>query len=247
MRAREQGGRSAPAAYGVVQGSRAVLPITSGVGGRMTVVNYEMVNVGNALTGSAGWSSGGQTLNPGILENWPWLASVAQNFQKFRWTYLRFIFVPQTPTTTPGSVWLNMTYDPRDTNPADLQAVSMSDESVIGNAWYGGPISPEVAFSKTLSLKDAIYLDVDCARFTQPWYLVRTTNDATKNVVTLSGTATGGNGSLAVSSGTTYDYASRPGTIFYGCDDVTNSVVTGNLYMAYACELFDPIKAAYNA
>lgn len=214
----------------------------------MTVVNYEMISVGNALTGSGSFASGGQTINPGISDNWPWLASVAKSFQKFRFTWLRFIYVPQTPTTTPGSVWLYMSFDPRDTNPADLQAVSMSEDSVIGNAWYGGPISPDVAFSKNLSLKDSIYLDVDCTRFTQPWYYVRATNDATKNIPTLTGSLAGGvnNTNIAISDGTTFEYTARPGTIFYGCDSVTNTVVAGHLYMAYACELFDPIKPGYN-
>lgn len=246
MRSQERG-RAVAAAYGSAAGGRQVFPLTSGVGKNMTVLNYELISVGSALTGNGSFRIGGSVLNPGIANNWPWLGRVAGNFMKFRYTFLRFIFVPQTPTTTPGSTFLYMAYDPKDIAPANLQEVATSESSVIGNAWYGGPINPDIAFSKALTLKDSIFLDIDVSRFTNPWYYIRATNDATKNDVSLTGTPTGGLGTLALANASTFDYVSRPGTIYYGCNGVTDTVVTGNLYMAYAVELCEPVSSTVNA
>jgi hypothetical protein len=233
-------------AYGAVMGGKKILPITSGMGRSMIVANYEQIVTASSLVGTGGYNIGGLVMNAGISAQWPWLGSIANNFQKFKFKFLRFIFVPQTPTTTPGSVFFYWANDPRDTAPANLAQVTASESAVVGNAWYGGPLNPDVAFSKQLTLKDNIYLDVDCTRFTQPWYYVRATVGATSNTVTLSGTATGGNGTLAIASGGTYDYTARPGTIYFGTDSITNTVVAGNMYVAYICEFSEPILASTN-
>jgi hypothetical protein len=213
----------------------------------MVVANYELITTGAALMGTGSFVIGGSVLNAGISVNFPWLGSVSNSFQKFKFRFLRFIYVPQTPTTTPGSVFIYMAYDPQDTPPSTLAGVTASESSVVGNAWYGGPINPEMAFSKNLSLRDNVYLDVDVDRMSQPWYYTRATHAATLNTVTLTGTATGGNGSLAIGSGGTYEYTARPGTIYYGNNSVTNTVQAGNLYMAYVVELREPILASLNA
>nr|QDH87102.1 MAG: hypothetical protein H4Rhizo433487_000002 [Riboviria sp.] len=223
-----------------------MFPLTSGVGKNMTIVNYEQLNI-SSVTGTGGFTAGGSICNVGIAANFPWLGSVSGNFAKFRFKFLRFIYVPRCPSTTPGSVYLYFSYDPKDIAPASLAQVAASESSVIGNSWYGGPINPDSAFSKGLTLRDNIYLDVDCTRFTQPWYYVRANDNATSNTVTLIGTATGGNGTLAINSGATYEYTARPGTIYYGSDGVTNGVVAGTIYMSYAVELYEPIAAAVNA
>jgi len=234
-------------AYGAVSGTKTYLPLQSGMGRKMVVANYEQIVVGSGLTGTGGFNIGGLVLNAGITANWPWLGSVATPYQKFCFKFLRFIYVPQTPTTTPGSAFLYAAYDPMDTAPATLAAVSASESSTIGNAWYGGPINTEIAFSKTLSIKDSIYLDFDLSKLTQPCYYTRATSGATSNTVTLTGTATGGNGTLAIASGGTYEYTARPGIIYFGTNNVTNGVVAGNLYMAYVVELLEPILAGNNA
>jgi hypothetical protein len=232
----------ASAAMGAVQAPRRFFPMTSGLGRSLTVTNYEQVGV--TFTGTGGFTNGGSVINAGIATNFPWLSSIAGNYQKFRWKFLRYIFVPQCPSTTPGSVYLEMHYDFLDNASTTLAQVTATESSVVGNAWFGSALSPELAFGADVSARDAICLTIDTARLTQPWYYVRATNAATTNTVTLTGTATGGNGTLAIGSGGTYDPSSRPGTIYYGTNGITNAVVAGNLYAAYCCELSDPILAA---
>lgn len=232
----------AATSYGAVMAPRSYFPMTSGIGRTLTVSNYEQVGV--TFTGSGGFTNGGSVINAGITTNYPWLSAIAGNYQKFKWKYLRYIYVPQCPSTTPGSIYLEMHYDWLDAASTSLAQVTATESSIVGNAWFGGALSPELAFGPDVGARDAICLTIDVTRLTQPWYLVRATNGATLNTVTLTGTATGGNGTLAIGSGGTYDPSARPGTIYYGTNGVTNGVVAGNLYVAYVCELSDPILAA---
>jgi hypothetical protein len=101
-----------------------------------------------------------------------------------------------------------------------------------------------LAFDANIGARDAICLTIDCSRFTQPWYYNRINNSNTLNVVQLTGTPTGGIGSLALASAETFDPASRPGTIYYGTNGITNGVLAGNLYVSYVCEFSDPIVPA---
>ncbi len=232
----------AATSYGAIMSPRKYFPMTSGLGKTLTVTNYEQCGV--TFTGSGGFTNGGSVINAGITTNFPWLSSIAANYQKFRWKFLRYIFVPQCPSTTPGSVYLEMHYDYLDSASTTLAQVTATESSVVGNAWFGSALSPELAFGSDVSARDAICLTIDISRLTQPWYYVRANNNATLNTVQLTGTATGGNGTLALSSAQTYDPSSRPGTIYYGTNGITNGVVAGNLYVAYSCELSDPILAA---
>lgn len=234
----------APTSYGAVAGTRKYFPMTNGMGRSLVVANFEQAGV--TFTGTGGFTNGGSVCNPGITTNYPWLSSIAANYQKFRWKFLRYIFVPQCASTTPGSVYLEMHYDYLDNASTSLAQVTATESSIVGNCWYGGALSPELAFGSEVGARDAICLTIDVSRFTEPWYYVRTTNGATLNTVTLTGTATGGNGTLAIASGGTFDPASRPGTIYYGTNGITNTTVAGNLYVAYVCEFSDPILAAEN-
>jgi hypothetical protein len=232
----------ANSSYGAIMAPRKFFPLTSGIGRTLTVSNYEQVGV--TFTGTGGFTNGGSVINAGIITNYPWLSAIAGNYQKFRWKYLRYIFVPQCASTTPGSVYIEMHYDWLDNASTTLAQVTASESSVVGNCWFGSALSPELAFGAGVGARDAICLTIDVARLTQPWYLVRATNAATLNTVTLTGTATGGNGTLALASAGTYDPSSRPGTVYYGTNGITNGVVVGNLYVAYVCELAEPILAA---
>jgi hypothetical protein len=232
----------APGSYGAIQAPRKYFPMTNGIGRSLSVANYEQVGV--TFTGTGGFTIGGSVINAGIAANFPWLSQVAKNYQRFKWKFLRYIYVPQCPSTTPGSVFIEMRYDWLDSAATTLAQVTATESAVVGNAWFGGALSPELAFGADVSARDAICLTVDVSRFNQPWYNLRATNDATLNTVSLTGTATGGNGTLAIASGGTFDPSSRPGVIYYGTNGITNALVVGNLYVSYICELADPILAA---
>lgn len=235
---------SAPASYGAVIGARKYFPLTQGMGGSMVVSNFE--DTGLTITGSGGYTSGGSVLNPGIngTGGFAWLSTLARNYMKFRWRFLRYIYVPQCASTTPGSVWLTVRYDYFDQGPQTLAEVTATSSSVVGNAWFGSSLSPELAFSRDVTTRDAICLDIDLSKLSQPWYYVRASAGATSNVVALNGTATGGNGTLALGNAQTFETASRPATVWYGGNGITNAIVAGNIYVAYVCEFSDPVLAA---
>jgi hypothetical protein len=233
----------APSSYGIISAQKNYFPLTAGMGRTLTVSNFE--NAGNVtFTGTGGFTNGGSVLNPGIPQNFPWLSAIAQNYQKFKWKFIRYIYVPQCPSTIPGSIYLEMHYDFLDNAATSLSQVTATESSVVGNAWFGGPLSTDLAFGQDVGPRDAICMTIDCARFSEPWYYVRASNGATLNTVQLTGTATGGNGTLALASAGTYDPSSRPGTIYYGTNGITNGVLVGNLYVSYVVELSDPILAA---
>lgn len=229
-------------AYGAVIGARKYFPMTQGVGRDLVVSNFEQVGV--SFTGTGGFTAGGSVLNAGVTTNYPWLSTIAQNYQKFRWKFLRYIYVPQCATTTPGSIWMQMYNDPFDSAPTSLAQVTAGSSSVVGNAWFGSSLSAELCFSEDTGPRDAICITIDCSRFSQPWYYIRQASGDTLNTVALTGTPTGGLGTLAISASQTFEYTTRPGTIYYGTNGITNGLLAGDLYVSYVCELSEPILAA---
>jgi hypothetical protein len=201
------------------------------------VQNFELVHAAN---GSAGvFFAGGDVMNPGLATSYPWLSGIAKQYSKFRWKALRYIYVPTCSTTTAGSVFFYVSYDSYDTGPSTLAQVAVSENSCIGNAWFGGSINPQLAF-KPLTTQESIYVDVDLARLPNNWYYVRDTFGGTSP-------STGGALSGVVPAGLTYtqgslaELESRPGIIYYGSDGVAGSASIGNLFAAYVVEFFDPI------
>lgn len=231
---------SAPAAMGEVNfGKRPNLPQMTMKGPSTVVRNYEQVAA--FPSGNTAFQISGALSNPGIAGSFPWLSPIAQNYTKFRFRYLRFFFSGSCPTSTTGKVFINISYDALDSAPASLAQVMQSEDSCSGPAWFGGVVSSEKAFDRRLPADSNIFVDVDCARFALPWYVVR---DSTTNVaLALTGTPTGGLGTLAL-SGNTIDAGSLPCRVYYGNSAVTSSTVPGELYVAYEIELIEPVASA---
>jgi hypothetical protein len=235
---------SAPAAYGgAMAGAKSYLPLQSGVGKTFIVQNYELVHTSN---GSAGiFFAGGDVCNPGVPQSYPWLSGIAKQYSKFRWRALRYIYVPSCSTTTAGSVFFLVNYDYADAGPTTLAQVAQSEDSCIGNAWFGGSINPDLAFKKALTTQESIYVDIDVKKFPNNFYYVRSTYNATRPS---SGGALGGviPAGLTFTPGTTLDPESLPCTVYYGADSVAGTAGIGNLFAAYVCEFSDPIAPALN-
>jgi hypothetical protein len=234
----------APAAYGAVQhrGSSTLYPTLMQQGGRMFVKNYELIS---ALTaGNGAFQLQSFTTNPGIPSSFPWLTSVAQGFQKFKWHYLRYFFSGSCSTTTAGKVYVEVSYDYLDTTPSSLAQVMASDTASSGPAWFGGAISKEKAFDPRLNGDANIFVDVDCAKFTHPYYYVRSTSVSSSNGGSLTGAPTGGIGTLAFVPGTSVESSAEPAVIYTGGSGVTNGTAPGELYAAYVIEFFEPVAPA---
>lgn len=63
-------------------------------------------------------------LNPGLIATFPWLATQAIGWEKYRFNSLRFCYYTRTGATTPGSVLLAPDYDAADSPPLSEAAAS---------------------------------------------------------------------------------------------------------------------------
>lgn len=216
-------GVMAPVAMGgVVSKNNSYLPLTAGIGRMMTVQNYELSRTFPTQAAVPAFNNQALTINPGISSAFPWLSAIALNYSKFRFRFLRYMFVPQVPTTVAGVCYINIAYDFADSAPANLAQVSQSDSSTIGPVWHGGGINADKAFSKELGVDEMIYCDVDCTKFTQPFYYVRTQANT--------------------------DADTKPALVNYGIDvSVPATITPGQLYVAYIVDLFEPVANALNA
>lgn len=233
----------APAAYGAVVGNKQLLPLQAGAGRSLVVQNFELIHTANGSNGA--FSAGGDVCNPGIPGSYPWLSGIAKQYQKFRWKFLRYIYVPSCSTATAGSSFFMFNYDYYDAGPSTLAQVAASEDSSIGNAWFGGSINPGLAFTKNLTSQESIFVDYDAKKSPNPWYYVRSTfSGATPS----TGGALGGviPAGLTFAQGTIPDPEARPATIYYGSDSVAGSAAIGNLFVAYVCEFAEPVAPALN-
>lgn len=234
---------AAPAAYGAVLSGRDTYPLVAGTGSSMIVQNYELVH--ELTAGGGAFTAGGDVLNPGLSGNFPWLSHLAQNYSKFRWISLRYIYVPACSTASAGVEWLYFKYDYLDNAPASLSDVMASDTSCMGNVWFGQPINDTTAFSPRLPVAENVNVDLDVDKLTRDWYYVRTGNNANQPVTTtLGGVVPGG---LTVSTNNIYDDVARPGIIYYGNSGTAGSALNGYLFAAYTVEFCEPTTSSINS
>lgn len=219
--------KTAPAAMGgITSKQRSMLPLVAGSGTRMVVQNYELIaSLKGFATDTFASLLSSYTVNPGIAGFVPWLSGLALQYSKFRWLTLRFIYVPKVATSIPGQAFIQVTYDPADSSPTSIADVAVSDSSSIGPTWIGGGINQEKAFRATMNIDDAIFVDVDCKRLTQPYYYVRKQAGL--------------------------DADTKPCVLYFGSAGALTGVgaygATGDVYVAYSVELLEPVQAALNA
>ena len=70
--------------------------------------------------------------NPALF---PWLAKMAQNYEKYRFNRLRFEFVPLQPTSSQGQVSMVLDYDPNDPLPATSLEMENGYKAVSQSVW----------------------------------------------------------------------------------------------------------------
>lgn len=125
---------SIPAANGTVV--RTGRPrMQSRKGGNMRVVHREYLADIN-LT-SAGFDLQFQFgINPGNIALFPWLSQIAQRFELYSFKALRFIYEPQTATTTTGTIMLAIDYDASDPPPTSKTQMMSYDNAVRSPPWF---------------------------------------------------------------------------------------------------------------
>lgn len=120
---------------------RSLPKLTSSVGkdGRMTVRNSELFVdpfLGNPLFEITEFE-----VNPG-LRSFKWLSQIANAYEEYRWTRLEFHYVPSGATTiTAGQVLMAIDYDPDDSPPSTLEAMTTYQTFSEARAWSRSAIT----------------------------------------------------------------------------------------------------------
>jgi hypothetical protein len=91
--------------------------ITSSRRGRDLVVVVRHREFIGDVNGSEDFFLSQFQINPGLVGTFPWLASIAMNFESYHFRHLVFTYETQSPTTDPGTVMLAIDYDAADSAP----------------------------------------------------------------------------------------------------------------------------------
>jgi hypothetical protein len=233
---------NAPVSAGTVRSASRNLPLGQIRPNGAIIKNFEQV--ATFVGGTSGFRIDGAILNPGLPLSFPWLSGLANNYQKFKFHYLRYFYSSAVSTSTAGSAFLELQYDYLDAPPGSLVSVAASDTSSIGPVWFGGTVNQEKAFDTSVNGDANVFLDMDCSKFNNQWFFVRTTNGG---IAPTSGGALGGviPAGLTFTPGGVNDPEAIPGRIYYGTNGVAGSN-PGYLYAAYICEFVEPTDPNIN-
>lgn len=120
---------AAAAAYSTGQSSRA--PIISMTRDQCRIRHRELIA---SVTGSTAFTVANTlSINPGLAASFPWLSVMAQAWEEYEFTSLKYCYYTRTGTNVPGSVMMAIDYDAADAAPATEQIAS-SYEGVVEDA-----------------------------------------------------------------------------------------------------------------
>jgi len=110
--------------------------------GSVTITHREMIQ---AVGGSAGTDTFPlnfriQPCNP---VTFPWLHAIANLFETYTFTKLKFIYVPRVPTSYAGQIGLAIDFDADDTPATTMSDFASYKNNVIGSIWSGVAIGVE--------------------------------------------------------------------------------------------------------
>lgn len=104
----------------------------SGNGQICRVVHREYVA---EVPGATAWTTSSYVIQPALQSLFNWLATIAGNFEKYRFRRLRFCYETESPTSQAGSVVLAIDYDALDAAPGSKQAALSYKSSVRSPPW----------------------------------------------------------------------------------------------------------------
>ena len=87
------------------------------------------------FNGASTFTAVGRYINPSDEATFPWLASIANSFEMYRFNSLSFHYAPSCGTTTAGSVLLAVDYDPDDTSVVSKEQVMNMRSATRGAPW----------------------------------------------------------------------------------------------------------------
>jgi hypothetical protein len=87
------------------------------------------------VVGSSTFTSTSYRIQPGNSKTFPWLSTIASNYEKYRFNKLRFHYETDCSTATPGTVMLIPDFDSSDAAPTTKVQALAYKKSARGQAW----------------------------------------------------------------------------------------------------------------
>lgn len=125
----------APAAIGVSTKSR--VPVFNGATNGIRIQHCEYIGPWSYPAGvDAGFSvSSGISLQPGLLSSYPWLSSLAINFEQYKIHKMRIVVRSIVPTSTAGATYVCIDYDSADSAPITKTQFMNNGSASSGSVW----------------------------------------------------------------------------------------------------------------
>nr|QYF49911.1 MAG: hypothetical protein 2 [Beijing sediment noda-like virus 1] len=108
-------------------------PKITSVGGDIIVTNKEYI--GDVTSANAGYLINSFNVNPGLSGTFPWLSAIANRFESYLFSDLRFIYEPICATSVPGSVMMAIDYDASDSAPSNKVSIMSYKGATRTSPW----------------------------------------------------------------------------------------------------------------
>lgn len=219
---------TAPSAGGVIVRRGVNPPRIISQGMSTFVRNTELLStVGTAALGAFGNARGNL-----IAGNLTWLSVLAQGFNKWRWHFVKLIYIPTVPSTTLGQVVLSFGYDVVDTQPTTLVQAQQAYNSVNCPVWAGFDGSSDLNRYTRDRSPGSVSLQLDCNRL---------------------GGATGDNYYRFTTNVTLATFSAQERNIYVPAfvdistaNGAAAAGSVGNLFIEYEVELVEPVAQVLN-
>lgn len=122
------------------------------VGGDCTVVKHRELLIN--ITGSDAFVvQAGLAINPGLALAFPWLQSIARNFEMYKFRKLKFQYIARCPTTQGGGVYMSLDPKSSDNVPASEQILGTYNIMVEDTPWKDSELVIPQDVLNTVKLK----------------------------------------------------------------------------------------------
>lgn len=132
--------------------------ITHSPSGGMRVCHRELVTT---IAGSVAWDEAHYfELNPGLDHCFPWLSSIAQNFQQYRPAgSIKIEFIPTKSTATSGAIYLSPCYVADSAAPNSEEEAANLQDTLSGSVW--APLTISLPVKNLMALGPRRFIRVD--------------------------------------------------------------------------------------
>jgi len=133
--------------------------------GRGVVISHsEMIGTITSSSVSGAYECDSWVINPGKFSTTPWLATMACNYDKYRFISLVARVISNQPTSTAGRIGIGIDYDSTDPQPADRMEFFSLTHHAEGAAWdslvFPVPQLGGVRFVNSHTVSDSKLIDV---------------------------------------------------------------------------------------